>query len=320
MNSISVVVPCYNEEKVINIFYAELKKIIDTMDAKFEILFVDDGSSDLTEVKIRSLAEDDRVKYVLFSRNFGKEAAMYAGMRYASGDFVVLMDADLQDPPHLIPEMYRMIKTHGCDCVAARRSNRRNEPAVRSIFAHSFYKIFKKITGLNVVDGARDFRMMSRKMVDSILCLREHNRFSKGIFLWVGYTTKWIEYENVERTAGITKWSFGKLLAYAFMGITAFSYAPLYIPLIAGVLMFAISLAVGAMLVIRLFLKLPIESFCWGASLVVFMFAVLLTSVGILGVYIARIDRESMARPKYIVKCSNIEMKKTKEDVYRAKE
>lgn len=320
MNMISIVVPCFNEEKAIEIFYDELKKAISNMNTRFEILFVDDGSTDRTCEKIERLSElDDSVCYISFSRNFGKEAAIYAGMEHASGDYIVLMDVDLQDPPHLIPEMYTIIKTEGYDCVATRRSNRAHEPVIRSMFAHNFYKIFRKMTGLDIVDGARDFRMMSRSVVDSILHMPEHNRFSKGIFSWIGYKTKWLEYENIERAAGTTKWSFFKLLVYALGGFTSFSYVPLYMPLIAGVFMIATASVMGIILVVCLFMQLHIQTHYWIICVILLMSASILISVGILGMYLARIDCESKARPQYIIQRSNIRINNFTGDVCYAK-
>lgn len=321
MSKISIIVPCFNEEKSIDIFYKELNKVINNMDASFEIVFVDDGSKDATCEKMENLSKtDDRVCYISFSRNFGKEAAIYAGMKYATGDYVVLMDVDLQDPPHLIAEMYAIIKTGEYDCVATRRSNRTNEPVIRSVFAHNFYKLFRKMTGLDTVDGARDFRMMSRSIVDSILRMPEHNRFSKGIFSWVGYKTKWLEYENVERAAGTTKWSFYKLFIYALGGFTSFSYVPLYMPLVAGSVLFPVALIMSIILIARMCMELQVQIHSWMICLILWLSAFILVSIGILGMYIARIDCESKSRPQFIIRRSNVSINNLQEDVCHAKE
>ena len=220
MEKISVVVSCYNEEESIPLFYNEIKKVMSIMkEFQFEVLFVDDGSKDRTLEVAKELAKKDEcIKYVSFSRNFGKEAAMYAGLSYASGEYVTIMDADLQDPPSLLPEMMRYIKDEGYDSVATRRVTRKGEPKIRSFFARRFYHLIKKISDTEIVDGARDYRLMTRQFVNSLLELEEYNRFSKGLYGWVGYKTKWMEYENVERVAGETKWSFWKLFVYAIEG------------------------------------------------------------------------------------------------------
>ncbi len=237
MEKISVVVSCYNEEESIPLFYNEIKKVMSIMkEFQFEVLFVDDGSKDRTLEVAKELAKKDEcIKYVSFSRNFGKEAAMYAGLSYASGEYVTIMDADLQDPPSLLPEMMRYIKDEGYDSVATRRVTRKGEPKIRSFFARRFYHLIKKISDTEIVDGARDYRLMTRQFVNSLLELEEYNRFSKGLYGWVGYKTKWMEYENVERVAGETKWSFWKLFVYAIEGIVAFSTVPLLISAIMGI-------------------------------------------------------------------------------------
>ena len=217
MDKISIIVPCFNEEKVLPLFYKEINKVIKTMkNVDFEIIFVDDGSSDKTLEIIKSYSLDNSIfRYISFSRNFGKEAAMYAGLKEAVGDYVATMDADLQDPPKLLINMYDIVSNKGYDCAATRRVTRRGEPPIRSFFARLFYKLINKISKANIVDGARDFRLMSRQMVDGVLSLQEYNRFSKGIFGWIGFKTKWLEYENVERAAGETKWSFWKWFLYS---------------------------------------------------------------------------------------------------------
>ena len=234
----SCIVPCFNEEEVIPLYYEEMQKVRKQEEGKidFEIIFIDDGSKDKTLEVIKKLSEQDEcIHYVSFSRNFGKEAAMYAGFEHANGEYVVTMDVDLQDPPHLIPEMIRCIEEEGYDSVATRRVTRKGEPPIRSFFARRFYGLINKISDADIVDGARDFRMMKRDMVNAILSMPEYNRFTKGIFGWVGFKTKWIEFENVERAAGETKWSFWKLFRYALEGIIAFSTVPLTIVSLIGV-------------------------------------------------------------------------------------
>ena len=238
MKILSVIVPCFNEEQALPFFYEEIKKIsVKMKDVSFEYLFIDDGSNDNTLSVIKKYSEmDERIKYISFSRNFGKEAAIYAGLKRCKGDFVVIMDADLQDPPSLLPEMYEAVVHEGYDSVATCRVNRKGEPLIRSFFAKLFYKIMNHISDSKIVDGARDYRMMTRQMVDAILSMCEYNRFSKGIFGWIGFRTKWIAYENVERVAGNTKWSFWELFKYSIEGMTAFSVKPLQIASVFGVL------------------------------------------------------------------------------------
>ena len=245
MDKISIIVPCYNEQEAIPIFYREITKTAEGMQpVDFEFIFVNDGSKDDTLSVMKELAsQDSRVKYISFSRNFGKESAMYAGMDYALGDYVVIMDVDLQDPPWLIPEMYKSIREDGYDCVASRRVTRTGEAKIRSFFARCFYKLINRISETEIVDGARDFRMMSRQMTDSILSLTEYNRFSKGLFSWVGFKTKWLEYENAERAAGETKWSFWGLFKYSLDGIIGFSTVPLAISSFVGMLLFIMAIA-----------------------------------------------------------------------------
>ena len=239
----SCIVPCFNEEKVIPIYYDEMQKVMKQEEnIEFEIIFVDDGSKDGTLEIMRKLSEQDpKVHYISFSRNFGKEAALYAGLERAKGDYVITMDVDLQDPPYLIPKMIRCIEEENYDSVATRRVTREGEPVIRSFFARQFYKLINKISDSNIVDGARDFRMMKRKMVDAILTMPEYNRFTKGIFGWVGFETKWLEYKNVERAAGETKWSFWKLFRYACEGIMAFSTAAFCLQSFPWQLLFSIS-------------------------------------------------------------------------------
>ena len=235
MKKLSVIIPCYNEEEAVPLFYEAFLKETAGMPVTFEFVFVVDGSRDGTVREFEKLhAKDDRVHHLSFSRNFGKESAMYAGLEAATGDYVAIMDVDLQDPPALLPEMLEAIETEGYDCVASRRVTRKGEPPIRSFFARAFYKLINNISKTEIVDGARDFRLMTRQMVDALLELKEVGRFSKGLFSWVGFRTKWLEYENIERVAGETKWSFWKLLLYSIDGITAFSTAPLAIASFAG--------------------------------------------------------------------------------------
>ena len=254
--SISIVVPCYNEQDALPYFYNEFKNLTTIMSYEtFELILVDDGSSDKTLETIKDLTvQDERVKYVSFSRNFGKEAAILAGFEHSKGDFVALMDADLQDPPLLLPEMYQAVTVEGYDSVATRRVTRKGEPPIRSFFARMFYKIMNNISKTELVDGARDYRLMNRKFVDALLSMKEYNRFTKGLFGWVGFKTKWIEFENVERVAGETKWSFWKLLVYAIEGIVAFSTAPLVIATIIGLLFCLLAFFGTAFIIVRKFL------------------------------------------------------------------
>lgn len=237
MGKLTVIVPCYNEEESLPGFFREIRKICDQLKQfQFELLFVDDGSRDRTLELLRKEAERDKqVRFLSFSRNFGKEAAIYAGLEHATGDYVAMMDADLQDPPSLLPEMVEALESGQYDCAAARRVDRKGEPPIRSMFARLFYRLINMVSpDVNIVDGARDFRLMNRKMVEAVLSLKEYNRFSKGIFGWVGFRTKWISFENVERMAGETKWSFWKLFLYSLEGIVAFTTAPLSIAAVIG--------------------------------------------------------------------------------------
>ena len=268
---ISLIVPCYNEQEVLPLFYEEISRITALMpDYSFEFLFVDDGSKDKTLETVKGFAQnDDRVKYISFSRNFGKEAAMYAGFCEADGDYVAVMDADLQDPPSLLPEMIRIIKEQGYDSVATRRVTRAGEPKIRSFFARMFYKLINKISDADIVDGARDFRLMKRDMVDAIVRMCEYNRFSKGIFGWIGFKTYWLPFENVERAAGETKWSFWKLFKYSLEGIISFSQVPLNIASWVGIFFTVLSFVGVAVVFIRkLFFDDPVQG--W-ASLVCFI-------------------------------------------------
>lgn len=303
---ISIIVPCYNEQAAIPFFYKEIDRISQVMkeETDFELLFVDDGSKDGTMAVLRELAANDkRVRYVSFSRNFGKEAAMNAGLENARGDLVAILDADLQDPPSLLPEMYASIKNDGYDSVATRRSTRKGEPKLRSFFARVFYKLMNRISKTELVEGARDFRLMTRQMVDSVLSVCEYNRFTKGIFTWVGYKTRWIEYENVERIAGETKWSFWKLFKYSLECIMAFSTVPLALSSFFGIL-FSLIAVIGIVFVI-------VRQAVWGGSaygwastvcIILFVAGIQLFCIGILGQYLAKTYLETKKRPIYIAK------------------
>lgn len=307
---ITAVVPCYNEQEALGLFYEELNRVTAEMrDCEFEILFVNDGSKDRTLELMKELAEKDgRVKYISFSRNFGKEAAIYAGLEHASGDLVAIMDADLQDPPRLLPEMYRAVTEEGYDSVATRRVTRKGEPPIRSLFARMFYRLMNKMCKTEVVDGARDFRLMTRPFVDSLLSMKEYNRFSKGLFGWVGFRTKWIEFENVERVAGETKWSFWKLLLYAIDGMVAFSTMPLSVAALIGILMCVIA-AISIIFIIVRQLCFGGSAFGWPSMVCIMIFigGVQLLCMGIMGQYLAKTYLEVKNRPIYICKETNIE-------------
>lgn len=302
---ISIVVPCYNEAETVPHFYNEITKVAAEMDSvEFEFIFVDDGSKDKTVEKLRDLAkQDNRVRYISFSRNFGKEPAMYAGLKESRGDFVAIMDADLQDPPVLIPEMYNSVKNEDFDSVATRRSTRKGEPPIRSFFARIFYKIINRISDTEMVEGARDFRMMNRKMTDAVLSLEEYNRFTKGIFSWVGYKTKWLEYENIERVAGTTKFNFWKLFKYSLECIIAFSTAPLVLASFIGILFTAIAFISIIALIIRE-LVWEVSAAGWPSTMVVILLigGIQIFSIGILGQYLSKTYLETKKRPIYLVR------------------
>nr|WP_282916385.1 glycosyltransferase family 2 protein [Enterococcus cecorum] len=301
---LSIIVPCYNEEETVEIFYQETQKVIKQLQCDYEFLFVNDGSKDKTLQKLRFLSQKDtNVRYLSFSRNFGKESALFAGLKAATGDLITVMDADLQDPPELLPEMVKAIFDEGYDCVGTRRTTRDGEPVIRSFFARMFYRIVNRIGEVEMVDGARDFRLMTRQMVDSILELSEYNRFSKGLFSWVGYKTKYLTFENRERVAGQTSWSFWSLFKYSIDGIINFSEAPLNIASFIG----AISCvgAVIAMIVViikTLIFKDPTTGWPSLVSIILFMGGLQLLCLGIIGKYIAKIFLETKKRPHYIVK------------------
>ncbi len=302
---ISIIVPCFNEEAMLPIYYEEMYKIMENSNVvDFELIFVNDGSRDKTILELRKLAETDLcVKYLSFSRNFGKEAAMYAGLQSATGDYVAVMDVDLQDPPELLPSMYKTLKKEAFDCVGTKRVNRNGEPRIRSFFAKMFYKLINRISDNYIVDGARDYRLMTRRMVDAVLEMTEYKRFSKGILTWVGFETKYIEYSNVERPAGKTSWSFWGLFKYSIDGIVAFSEAPLAIASVVGFITFLIALVMAVFFAIRtLIFGNPTSG--W-TSLVVIILAlggIQLLSLGILGKYISKTYLETKRRPLYILK------------------
>lgn len=308
MEKLSVVVPCYNEQEALPIFYQEIIKVADKLkNLEFEFIFVNDGSKDATLHEMKQLKEiDPRVHYISFSRNFGKEAAIYAGLKKAKGDYVVLMDVDLQDPPYMLYEMYEAIVKEGYDCVATRRVTRKGEPPIRSIFAKCFYRLINKISKTEIVDGARDFRMMKRQMVDAILSMSENNRFTKGIMGWVGFDVKWIEFENVERVAGETKWSFWKLFVYALDGIVAFSTAPLGIASFFGFFFCLIAFLLIIIIIIRtLIFGDPTPGWPSLVCIISLIAGTQMFSIGILGKYVAKTYLETKKRPIYIVKDEN---------------
>lgn len=302
---ISIIVPCYNEEESLPLFYKEIDRVSNLMkNIVFEFLFINDGSKDKTLDVIRHLAKSDkRVRYISFSRNFGKESAMYAGFENATGDYIATMDADLQDPPALLPDMYKAITEEDYDSVATRRVSRVGEPAIRSFFARQFYKLINKISKTDVVDGARDFRLMTRQMADSIVEMKEYNRFSKGIFGWVGFKTKWLEYKNIERVAGVTKWSFWKLFIYALEGIVAFSTAPLIIASLFGMLFLLLAFVLIIFIIVRtLAYGDPTSGWPSLACIMFFVGGIQLFCTGIIGQYLAKTYLETKRRPIYIVK------------------
>lgn len=306
MSLLSVIVPCYNEEESVELFYTELIKNDPFFQEKgiaLEILYIDDGSRDKTVEEVKKLIEKDkRVHLVSFSRNFGKEAAMYAGLENAKGDYVVMMDVDLQDPPSLLPEMFSYIE-QGYDSVATRRVSRKGEPPIRSFFARMFYRLMKKISKTEIMDGARDYRLMTRIMVDAILSMQEYNRFTKGIFGWVGFKTKWIEFENVERAKGETKWNFWKLLMYSLEGITAFSTVPLSIAAVLGVLFCFIAFVMILFVIIRkLMFGDPVSGWASQVCIMLLIGGVQFFCTGILGQYLAKTYMEVKKRPIYLVK------------------
>lgn len=315
MDLITLIIPCYNEQESLPLLYSELVKVSQQMsEQNFEFLFVNDGSRDRTLDILKELAQkDERVKYISFSRNFGKESAMYAGLDNARGDYVAFMDADMQDPPALLPEMYKAVTEEGYDSVATRRVTRKGEPPIRSFFARMFYRIMNKISDTDIVDGARDFRLMNCKFVDALLQMKEYNRFSKGLFGWVDYKTKWIEFENVERVAGETKWSFWSLFKYSIEGILAFTTAPLVIASVLGILLCFLAFVFIVFIIVR---KICFNNSVNGWASMVCIISLLgglqLFAIGVVGQYLAKLYLEIKNRPIYLIGETNIEKSKEK--------
>lgn len=310
MDKISVVVPCYNEEEALPVYYKEMCRVMEKMkEVVFELIFVDDGSSDATLGIMKDLNEkDSRCRYLSFSRNFGKEAAIYAGLKASDGDYVALMDVDLQDPPALLPKMYEILQEDGYDNVATKRATRTGEPRIRSFLSESFYKFVNAISKTEIVDGARDYRLMKRKMVQAVLEMSEYNRFSKGIFGWVGFRTKWLEYDNIERSAGKTKWSMWKLFKYSVEGITGFSVAPLSLASVVGVLFCLLSFIMIAVIVVRtLVWGDPVSGWPSLACIIFMVSGVQLLCTGIVGEYLSKTYLETKKRPIFILKDSSDE-------------
>lgn len=306
-NLISIVVPCFNEEEALPLFYKELTKTINKTGMDYELLFVNDGSKDNTLSIMKELSKkDDHIVYLSFSRNFGKEAAMYAGLCNAKGDYVAIMDADMQDPPALLPEMIEILETQDYDSVATRRETREGESKIRSFFARMFYRIINRISDADIVDGARDFRLMKRKMVDSIVSMSEYNRFSKGIFGWVGFKTYWLPFKNVERIAGVTKWSFWGLFKYAVNGIINFSQAPLVIASFFGMFMTLVAFAMLVFIIVRkMIFGDPVAGWASTMCVIIFIGGIQLFCLGIMGQYIGKMYMETKSRPHFIISETN---------------
>ena len=306
---ISIIVPCYNEQEALPIFYREVTDVLQKMNHEYELIFVNDGSKDKTLSILRELSgQDSHITYLSFSRNFGKEAAMYAGFCNAQGDYVAVMDADMQDPPALLPEMVEILEGGTYDSVATRRVSRKGEPPIRSWFARRFYQLINRISDADIVDGARDFRLMKKEMVDAIVAMSEYNRFSKGIFGWIGYKTYWMEFENVERVAGETKWNFWKLFKYAIDGIINFSQAPLSIASWFGLIMTAVAFLMTAFVFVRkMVFGDPVAGWASMVCIIIFIGGIQLFCLGIMGQYIAKIYMETKKRPHYILAESNRE-------------
>ena len=304
---LSIIVPCFNEQESIPLFYEELIKVLKKMDITYEIIFIDDGSKDATLQKMKELSQrDSNVVYLSFSKNFGKEAAMYAGFVNARGRYVAVMDADLQDPPALLPKMLEKVESGAYDSVATRRVSRKGEPRIRSFFARRFYQLINKISDADIVDGARDYRLMKREMVEAIVAMEEYNRFSKGIYGWIGFKTYWLPYENVERVAGESKWSFWKLFRYAIEGFINFSKAPLEIVSWTGIGMTFVSVLVLIFIVLRrLLFGDPVAGWASLICVIIFVGGIQMFSIGIMGQYISRMYMETKKRPHYIVSETN---------------
>lgn len=308
MDMLSIIVPCYNEEETLPHLYKALNQLTSRMEEQnFEFIFIDDGSTDKTlDVMVKLSSIDNRIKYYSFSRNFGKESAIYAGLVHSSGDYIAIIDADMQDPPELILDMYKIILDGQYDCVAARRRNRDGEPRIRSFFARVFYKLINKMSDINITDGARDFRLMTKEMVDAVISMTENNRFSKGIFGWVGFNTKWLEYDHSQRIAGSTKWSFWKLFLYAMDGIVAFSTKPLAIASFGGLLFFLLSIILICIIIFRtLMFGDPVAGWPSLICIIFLIGGLQLFCTGILGQYLAKTYLETKHRPIYIIKRKN---------------
>ena len=307
MNLLSIVVPCFNEDESVGIFLEEIQKTL--KEYNFEVIYVNDGSSDNTLKYIKELAsKNSNVKYISFSRNFGKESAIFAGLKYASGDYICLMDADLQHPPKLIPEMLEAVLDEGYDVAAARRVSRKGEPKIKSFFSHRFYKVFNKISNIDMVEGATDYRIMTRQVVDSVLNLPEYNRFSKGLFQWVGFDTKWIEYENIERIAGESTWSFWGLIKYSIEGLVAFTTLPLSVSTFLGMVFSVIAFIYMLFIIIRyLIYSEAVPGYPTLICSLLLLGGIQLLSIGVLGKYLEKTYFEAKNRPIFIVKESNIE-------------
>lgn len=298
MNKLSIIVPCFNEEEMLPAFYQKTRSVIRTIpDTAYEFIFIDDGSKDHTLEILRLITrQDNRCKYISFSRNFGKEAAMYAGLNEAVGNYCVIMDADLQHPPALLPAMYQAVSAEGYDCCAGKRIGRKGDGFLRSLLSKVFYYVIQKLTHMNMYNGAGDFRMMKRPMVDAILEMKEYNRYTKGIFSFVGFETKWLEFHNIERAAGKTKWNFKSLFSYAFDGILAFSTAPLKIPGILGIIFLLLSVILGISTVFKPYPLLYVT------ALAIFLSSLQMLMVFILGEYLSKDYLENKKRPLYIIK------------------
>lgn len=307
MTLLSIVVPCYNEEESVKLFFGEVEKTL--TDQKFEVIFINDGSTDNTLETIKYLANShSNVKYISFSRNFGKEAAIYAGLKNAFGDLVCVMDADLQHPPEMLLEMLSEMSTGKYDVVAARRTSKKGEPRIKSFFSHRFYTVFNRVSNLQLVEGATDFRIMTRQVVDALMQLNEYNRFSKGLFQWVGFETKWIPYENVERVAGETTWSFRDLVAYSIEGIVAFTTLPLKISIFLGAVISAVAFLYMLFIIVKyLLFSDPVQGFATTMSAILLLGGIQLLSIGILGKYLEKTYTETKNRPIYIVRESNMD-------------
>ena len=305
---ISLIVPCFNEEEALPIFYDETTKVLKKMDVDYELILIDDGSKDKTLSVMEELSKkDNKVKYVSFSRNFGKEAAMYAGFCNVAGDYAAVMDADMQDPPSLLPQMYELLEKGEYDSVATRRADRKGESKIRSAFARKFYKIINKISNTEIVDGARDFRLMKREMVDAILSMSEYNRFSKGIFGWVGFKTYWLSFENVERVAGKTSWNFWGLFRYAIDGIVNFSNVPLDLASGFGIVMTVVAFVMLLFVIIRkMIFGDPVAGWASTMCVIIFIGGIQLLCLGIMGQYLGKMYMETKRRPQYIVGKTNI--------------